>query len=217
VDALVAGGMPDVFAVKLCPGDAHLWLGGFDATATTGPVQYAPLLSPTKALPFYDVKVAGIAIDGHDLDVPATTWGPALVDTGGPAFFVPKPVLDAVVAAVGTNGELAKRVGDPASFYARGTCVASTVTAAEMDAALPPFTLALGDGSPVRLTLPASQSYLVPSSEFGALANADGWCPGMATLPGPGFDIGDSVLRSVVTIFDRANARIGFAPHAGCR
>ncbi len=218
LDALVKSGMPDVFAVKLCPGDAHLWLGGFDAAQTKAPVQYAPLVS-AKKLPYYDVKVAGIAVGGRELDVDASTWDTALVDTGGPAFFVPKNVFDAVVTRASENGELAKLLGDPQKFFGGGMCVASTLTAAEIDAALPPFTLELGDGSPIRVDLPASQSYLVPSSEYGSLANADGWCPGIANIPGPGpaFDIGGSILRSLVVVFDRANARLGFAPSGGCR
>jgi hypothetical protein len=216
LDALVKAGMPDVFAVKLCPGDAHLWLGGFDSTQSA-PMQYAPLLPPTKQLPFYNVTVAGIAIDGKPLAVPDTTWGTSLIDTGGPAFFVPKDVMDALIATVSANGEFAKRVGDPTKFYASGACVASTATAAEIDAVLPPLTLSLGDGSQVKLDLPASQSYLVPSTEFGD-ANASGWCPGIVSVPGPpAFDIGSSILRSLVVVFDRANAKLGFAKHAGCK
>lgn len=219
LDALVKSGMPDVFAVKLCPGDAHLWLGGVDPTQTKGAMQYAPLVPQTKQLPYYDVKVAGIAVGGRELAVDATTWATSIVDTGGPAFFVPKNVLDAVVARVGENGEMAKLVQDPTKFFSGGICVASTVTAAQIDAALPPFTLELGDGTPIRIDLPASQSYLVPSTEYGSQANADGWCPGIASIPGPGpaFDIGGSILRSLVVVFDRANARLGFAPSGGCR
>jgi hypothetical protein len=74
-----------------------------------------------------------------------------------------------------------------------------------------------GDGGTARVTLPASQSYLVPSSFLGSLANAKGWCPGIATIQGFPFDIGDALLRSMITVFDRANHRIGFAPHGGCR
>jgi hypothetical protein len=215
LDSLVAAGMPDVFAVKLCVGDAHLWLGGFDAAAASAPVAYAPLLSPTKELPFYDVKVAGMAVAGRPLDVPAAIWGPALVDTGAPGFSVPQAVLDAIVASLGENGEFAKRFGDPATFYANDVCVASTATAADIDAALPPLSIDFGDSATARFTLTASQSYLVPSSFFGTWANAKGWCPGIGTLPGVAFDVGDSLLRSLITVFDRANGRIGFAPHAG--
>jgi hypothetical protein len=217
LDSLVAAGMPDVLAFKLCVGDAHLWLGGFDPTAATEPVAYAPLLSPTSAVPAYGVKVAGIEVAGRPLDVPATTWGPAIVDTGGPAFYVPQAVLDAVVASVGANGEFAKRFGDPATFYANGLCVASTATAADIDAALPPLAIDFGDGASARITLAASESYLAPSSFFGNLANAKGWCPGIATSGGITFDVGDTLLRSLITVFDRANRRIGFAPSGGCR
>ena len=217
LDALVASGMPNVFAVALCPGSAHLWLGGFDATETTAPIQWAPLLPDTKELPFYNVKVAGLAIDKTPLDVPDATWGTALVDTGGPSFDVPQAALDAVVASLSANGEFTKLFGDPKTYYAQARCVASKATAADVDAVLPPLTLVLGDDASVHVDLPASQSYVLPSSEFGPLANADGWCPGLASISGtPKFDIGSSLLRSLLVVFDRANGRFGVAPRPAC-
>jgi hypothetical protein len=217
VDALVHAGMPDVFAVKLCPDDAHLWLGGFDPAAATGPVQYAPLVAATKSMPWYDVLVSGIEIGGAPLDVPAATWGPALVDTGGPSFIVPQIVFTAFTNALAANAAFTSHFGDaPTFFQSYSQCKPSSATPAELDAALPPFTLQLGPAdAPVRLVLPATRSYLVPATFYGSAAGS--WCPGVVGLAGmKTFDIGDAILRSSIVVFDRAGKRLGFAPHAGC-
>jgi hypothetical protein len=217
LDSLVQAGMPDVFAVKLCPDDAHLWLGGFDPATATGPVQYAPLLAATKSLPFYGVQVSGIEVGGAPLDVPPSTWGPALVDTGGPSFIVPSAVLTAFTNALAANAPFTSRFGDaPTFFQSYLRCKPSSATAAELDAALPPFTLVLGPAdAPVRLVLPATRSYVVPATYYGLAEGS--WCPGVVGLSGMRtFDIGDAIMRSSIVVFDRASKRLGFAPHAGC-
>jgi hypothetical protein len=60
----------------------------------------------------------------------------------------------------------------------------------------------------------ATQSYLFDAGE-GV------WCSAIAAVdPGPTlpFDaiVGTPVLQSSIVVFDRANARLGFAPHAPC-
>jgi hypothetical protein len=89
----------------------------------------------------------------------------------------------------------------------------SGVTAAQIDAAMQPLTLTFpgANGSPFTLSAPASRSYMFDGG--GGM-----WCIGIAydsQLSGLTL-MGDIGLRGFVTIFDRVNHQVGFAPEKGC-
>jgi hypothetical protein len=75
------------------------------------------------------------------------------------------------------------------------------------------LTLAFGDDESVTVQAVATESYLVPYQGY--------WCPALYGMD-QGHDfpfaaiLGSPVLRSRVVVFDRANRRVGFAPHAPC-
>ena len=85
-----------------------------------------------------------------------------------------------------------------------------------LDAALPPLTLTFGSSPAVSVQATATESYL--------LTHGGGqWCPSVTPLapdassfPGIAAHLGAPLLASNVVIFDRANQRVGFAPHAAC-
>jgi hypothetical protein len=88
-------------------------------------------------------------------------------------------------------------------------------TKAQLDAALPPLTMTFGSSPGVTAQATATESYL--------LTYGDGkWCPAIvsrapdADFPGIAAILGAPMLASNVVIFDRANARVGFAPHTAC-
>ena len=98
-------------------------------------------------------------------------------------------------------------------FSSIQNCVRLTQTKAELDAMLPGMTLVFGSSPSISVEAVATESYLVPYQDY--------WCPALYSMaPGPSFPLasilGSPILRSNVVIFDRANQRIGFAPHTPC-
>jgi hypothetical protein len=92
--------------------------------------------------------------------------------------------------------------------------VSAASTEAELDAMLPPLTFTYGTGeSTVTIQAAASDSYIY---SYGGQ-----WCPSLTAVDSSedfpfAADIGSPALKATVTIIDRANSRVGFAPHAAC-
>jgi hypothetical protein len=91
-------------------------------------------------------------------------------------------------------------------------------TKAEIDAALPALTLTFGTSPAISVQAPATESYLAYTNESGQSA----YCVAIAaeaqsatTFPLAAI-VGAPALKSSVVVFDRANGRAGFAPHAAC-
>ena len=105
---------------------------------------------------------------------------------------------------VRTTGSSARRGG--------GECSTAKAGKAELDATLPTLTLIFaGD---VAVTAKPTESYLIP-------VGGQSWCPALQPFSkgckNPIVaDLGSPILRSSVVIFERAQSRIGFAPHTPC-
>jgi hypothetical protein len=68
-------------------------------------------------------------------------------------------------------------------------------------------------GGSFTLSFPATESYLIPSSQGRSVQ----YCAGIGDSSSVGGTIiGAAALASFVTIFDAQNMQIGFAPGAGC-
>jgi hypothetical protein len=81
------------------------------------------------------------------------------------------------------------------------------------------------DGGPDAIRTPdaACGTDVTSEPDGGVLTPGEGqWCPAMTSrTPSASFQdiaaiLGAPVLRSNVVIFDRANHRVGFAPHTAC-
>jgi hypothetical protein len=214
-DQLVATqNVPNVFAVHLCDDKGTLWLGGFDVAAMTGAPVYTPETSGIDAY-YYAVNLASITIAGQSVPVGTARYPEAIVDTGTSEFILPTNAFNAVTTAIANDANFKAVFGqvDTSWFSKPDSCQSVTKTKAELDASLPSITLVFGASPEVAVHALATESYLV---SFGGQ-----WCPALAAMdPGPQFPIaavlGSPVLRSSVVIFDRANKKIGFAPHAPC-
>ncbi len=91
-------------------------------------------------------------------------------------------------------------------------CANLTQTQAELDSLLPPLTLVFGKSPSISVQTLPTESYLKQET-------SSTWCQvmcGSDAMTGVASMVGSAVLRSNITIFDRANNRIGFAPHASC-
>ena len=204
--ALANIGAPDVFAMHECLGSGTLWLGGYDASAATA----APAVI---AMPDdYTVGLTDVAIGGTSVGVDASAYGQALIDSGGPTIFLPQAAFTAITNTLAANTTFTTAFGS-ASWLAGGNCTQTTMTKAQLDAALPPLTFSFGS---VSVQLPATDSYLMAIGDGTATTT---YCPALdaATSSTVNFtDLGNSLIRSQLVIFDRANRQLGLAPTAPC-
>jgi hypothetical protein len=218
-DQLVAGtGTPNVFATELCDSAGTLWLGGYDPTFTTAAPVDTPLSSSEFSQFVYAVDLESVTVagSGAGTSVPIASGGftDTIVDTGTSVFLLSTPAFSAITTAIAQSPQFSSVFGMGASWFSNpNNCVSLSQTKAALDAALPPLTLTFGTSPPVTVQALPSESYLI---QYEGL-----WCPALDEMdPGPDFPfasiLGSPVLRSNIVIFDRANQRIGFAPHKTC-
>jgi hypothetical protein len=219
--AVASQGFVDVFAMQLCDDGGTLWLGGFDAAATTAAPQYTPFTSDPASTYYYTVDLASISVDGASgsVAVASGTYNDSILDTGTSAFLLGSTAYTQLTGMLSANAGFKSVFGAQASTWFNSTggnpsCANLTQTKAQLDAALPAITMTFGSNPGITVKAPATESYLMPYP--GA-----GWCNALLSqAQGPSFPIaailGAPVLRSNVVIFDRAHGRAGFAPHAPC-
>jgi hypothetical protein len=219
-DRLVATqGVPDVFAAQLCDDGGTLWLGGYDPAFVTSAPQYVPMsTSGIVGKQFYGLDFEQVTVGGVASNVPTGGYQDSVIDTGNNAFYLPSAAFSSVTSTLFDDAAFKSLLGAQATpdwFTFSSNCATLTQTKAELDAMLPSMTLVFGTGaSSVTIKALPSESYLVPNG-------AGVWCPGVFEwTPSQGFPfasiIGSPVLRSSVVVFDRANERVGFAPHQPC-
>jgi Eukaryotic aspartyl protease len=197
-------------AFQLCPADGTMWLGGFDSGKTTAAPTFTPIVA---GAPYYMINVGGVSVGGTALTVTGADFGPTILDTGTTLTFVPAAVLTAVSTAVGSSTGFKQVFGS--QTLASGACstngaLTTTMTSAQIDAALPPIALAFG-GTPI--SIPATHAYLFDQGGSYCFSFADS-----SQLAG-GQKVslfGNTLLAGMVTIFDLGNKQVGFAPQQGC-
>jgi hypothetical protein len=87
----------DLFATKLCDDGGLLWIGGYDATETTGEPRYTPLLKGLSTA--YTVGLDHIDVDGTTVPVASTRYPSSPVDTGSSAFLLSAPAFAPLTSA----------------------------------------------------------------------------------------------------------------------
>jgi hypothetical protein len=215
VDDLVARGfMPDQFATWLCDTGGTLWLGGYDPSAVTAPVQYVPASTSFYSAFAYLVNLASVAVDTTTVPVPTGSYTDAILDTGTSLFILNTDAYDSITAAITADAMFQSIVSTDATWFDNpDNCVSLSQTKAELDAMLPPMTLTYGSSPAVTIQAVATESYLYSVQGY--------YCPALyAQAASPDFPfsavLGSPVLKSSVTVFDRAGKRFGFAPHTAC-
>ncbi|HEY1549621.1 MAG TPA: pepsin-like aspartic protease [Kofleriaceae bacterium] len=199
--ALATAGMPDMFAMHECRSAGTLWLGGYDPSVMTG----API---TAAMPGdFSIGLTDVAIGGSSVGLPGSAYGEAIVDSGGPTIFVPQGAYDAITGALQTNATFMSAFGS-AGWFEQTNCVAPSLSKVQLDAALPALSLSFGSGA---ISLAATDSYLM-AIESGT---ATYYCPALTASP-TFLDLGNSLIRSHIVVFDRANRVMSIAPTAAC-
>ena len=207
--ALARSGATDAFAIHYCLAKGRLWLNGYDPAATID----APVWTAMLQQGGYTVAVDDFAIAGTSVGVPASAYGRGLVDSGGPNLIVPTAAYTAITTMVGASAAFQADFGS-ATWLTAHACKTLAKSRAQLDAELPPLTVTLGQ-PPVTIDLPATAAYLQSFPVTGGTA----YCPAIYDLGGTGFsftDLGNTLIRAGVVIFDREHAQLGFAHAAPC-
>jgi hypothetical protein len=202
---LATAGAQDLFAMHLCYGTGDLWLDGYDPAATTA----APRWVDMTGAHTYNVALDDIAIDGTSIGVPAATYGTAVVDSGGPNLGVPAAAFSAITTMVAASPAFQARFGDASWFTGNNSCKILSETRAQLDAALPKLTVQIGT-PPIAVELPATAAYV----QAYPVTNGIAYCPAMFSSAFS--DLGNTMMRAGVVIFDREHARLGVAPTTPC-
>jgi hypothetical protein len=216
-DQVVASGVvPNLFATRLCPTGGTLWLGGYDPTFTAGAPVYTPMTPPGFDAYVYTVSLASIGVLGTTIPIPTGSYTASLLDTGSSISSLSPAAYSALTSAIAASSAFTEIFGASSSsfFSSSANCVQLSQTKEALDSALPPLTLNFGSSPGVSVQASATESYL--------LSLGGKWCPAMTSrTPDASFQsiaaiLGAPILASNVVIFDRANQRVGFAPHTAC-
>ncbi len=210
--ALVDAGVTNTFAVLLCSTGGLAWFGGYDPQYASGPPKYTPMSDAGWwAVNMTDVQLGTQDLGGAD---PQT-----FVDTGTRGFYLPTAAFNALMNASNAGFTSVFGANTLNSIFAQTFCAAPLggQTQSEIDAALPLLSVtfpAVDGGAPFTLTVPATQSYLVPVT----LSAVTYYCQGVGDNADQGHHsiIGGPMMRGNITVFDEGNRQIGFAPQAYC-
>lgn len=195
--------LPNVFALQVCTNSGKLWLGGYDSSYITGPIQYTPIINQA----WYVVGINSMTIGSTTIGT-GSAFGQTIVDSGTTQLTLPSGVYNSLVSALQSNAYWNAHF--PSGFWNPSTlqCVyLSGITPATLNANLPKLTVNLNGAS---LSLNAASSYIMVIQQSGYTY----YCPGVGEFSYT--ILGFSVMNQFTTIFDRANNRIGFAPTNYC-
>jgi hypothetical protein len=219
---VAAGTVPNVFATRFCSSEGTLWLGGYDPAFATAPPVFTPMTllgSPyTTGLGVYVVDLVSIAVAGTPVPIATASFPGTVLDTGASIWSLPPAALSALTNAIASSPAFSHIFGSASSsfFSTTSSRVSLTQTKAQLDAVLPPLTLTFGTAPAVSIQATATESYLVTDGHGTWSPAMTSRAPNQSTYPGIAAILGPPILRSNVVIFDRANKRVGFAPHKAC-
>ncbi|MGH7293637.1 MAG: pepsin-like aspartic protease, partial [Polyangiaceae bacterium] len=211
--------VPNVFAAELCDSGGTLWLGGVgDSSLMTAAPQYTPMTSGFSNY-YYAVTLSTVQIDGKTTQITSGQNTATVVDTGTSTFLLTSTAYTGIVNSITGSAGFKGLGASAASLFPSAansgqiSCANLAKTAEQLDAVLPPMIFTFGANPSVTVTAPASQSYLFPLQGE--------WCSGLSGVAAnqiaPLASIfGSPMHRSSIIIYDRAGARIGFAPHKPC-
>ena len=216
----------DVFAMCIQYEGGAMYFGEDAAAVATGAeaqgtIAYTPLVAGTG---FYTIEMRGLRVGGVALPVDPSVFnaGGCIVDSGSTDLTIPAPAFKALRKAFGAlcrNGTLAgdlvglctKAGGVRSNGLFDGSCFAMTST---QRSSFPPLQFDFAGG--VTIDVPAV-SYLRQGPMFCDTAGAPNGHYGLAIESGDEADgtiLGDTIMQSVVSVFDRAGSRMGFTPLA---
>lgn len=240
-DTLVDTGRVGRNVFSMCTGreGGTMTLGGNDPNQYEGSLKYVPM---GKEDYFYDVKITGLSVGGHTLNVPnfsngIVDSGTTLLVTSIPAYTVLKTFFQTHYCHVPAlcpqsrmphsvrifrpnariNSTVSKSLEDDNTWFSPAACANLEQYHVDM---LPTISMKLQGGVELKIT----------PEEYMLKLEIDNWfstgkkivrCLGIAYLPGMerfpnDVIIGDTVLQKYYYEIDREKNRVGFAPSKKC-
>ena len=215
--AVAANAFKNVMAFELCgmnegTGTGTMWLGGFDASKASAAPTYTPLLAISNNQPFYAIDISGMSIGTTSVGSGASAFEEPVVDTGTTYFYLPSSIFKATTTAIKASSGYASLFGT-AALKENKCLTAANVTAAMVDAMLPPMNITMpgmNGGPDVTISAKAMESYFYDAGNgMFCYALGDGGTQDATTM-------GDAIMRNFVTVIDIANKQVGWAPDSGC-
>jgi hypothetical protein len=215
VDAIKSAGTKPIMGFEFCDTAGTMWLGGFDATHASTPMQFTPLLPiDGNQNPFYAVNVTDMGIDGTSLGFGSSAFQNPIVDTGTSLFYIPTEVDTAMLAKI--NASAGFKALFPSSTLSDNGCANGTgVTDAMVNAMLPQMSMSFpgeNGGPNFTVSAPAMSSYLYqmgPGQYCFAFADGGSGNQYFGVM-------GDTILRAFLTVVDLESSRVGFGTDGGC-
>jgi hypothetical protein len=200
LDSVVAtSGIEDVYSMQCCgwdgatAGSGTLVLGGVDASLYSGTIAYTPVTDQT----YFCVTMTSPGFD----DDSSCTNGNAIIDSGTSEITLVQAAYDEVAAPI------AAAVSQQVGFNVTASDIGDYYYEASVVAALPNLELQFAGG--VSLSIPPT-SYMQPTPGSGDQ------CYSFFVSAAGSNIIGQAMMEAFYTVFDKANARVGFAPIANC-
>ncbi|KAG0692280.1 aspartic peptidase domain-containing protein [Suillus ampliporus] len=173
------------FKLSTTPGDSELLVGGTNTSLyRSDTLMYIPVTERG----YWQVKLDGISRSGEEISGSHGT--PAIIDTGTTLVVTSDSIAQSYYANI-----------SGATAYAQGTNTYWTIPCNIIDSAVPTFTFG-------QRTFTVS----APTFNLGSDDNSSDCLAGIASSSELDFTIvGDVFLQNVYSVFDYANARVGFA------
>jgi Eukaryotic aspartyl protease len=197
--------LDDVFSICMSSHGGKLMLGGYKPSVSrSAAVQYVPLFL-TQPARYYRIKLGGsLEIGGETVSMP--NFRTAIVDTGTTLIVTSTRAFSAIKQHLqGRYCDVPELCGED-SWFQSGMCV--SLSAADLSR-LPPLTFRLDND--VGLTL-APTDYMLEYRRGTRTYR----CVGLMGMDGIGgmVVLGNTLMQKYVTVYDRANSRLGFAEAA---
>jgi hypothetical protein len=194
----------DVFSICMSSHGGKLMLGGYKPSVSKSPVQYVPLFL-TQPARYYRIKLSGSLEIGEET-VSMPNFRTAIVDTGTTLIVTSTRAFSAIKQHLQSKYCDVPELCEEDSWFQSGMCV--SLSPADL-ALLPPLTFRLDNN--VRLTL-APTDYMLEYRRGVRTYR----CVGIMGMDGIGgmVVLGNTLMQKYVTVYDRANERLGFAEAA---
>ncbi|QRV85217.1 aspartyl protease [Ceratobasidium sp. AG-Ba] len=199
---LVNAGLPALFGLYLAPkavdnGVGELTLGGTNSNHYSGDIKYFPLAFPEKHL--WELNSTGLSVNGQTSSIlnTAQTW---VFDSGTSNVVLPKNMTEAIYALISPE---IQPVGTLGAYGIQCTKISSLV--ADID-----ISFTGSDGKSHALRIPTSELNVGKFDPSDSSSSA--MCQTLINANDQLFVGGASLLKHWYSVWDQANARMGFAP-----
>jgi len=221
MDTLTANGVPNGFALQLCADisgvtstskTGNMWIGGYDSSFTSGPMQFASIVAEE----WYNVQINGMSFGGSPIAFSSDVTSPkSIVDSGTTLLIFNNEDNYNIFVALVQAGDFVTfadywSTTEIDDWWAGSSTFSQGYT---FNSANWNFTITLlaPGGKNSTISIPFGNIFqvdpLTSSLSFGV---------GHFTSTTAGTYLGATIFNNFVVFFDRAGSRIGFAPGQNC-